>query len=152
MISVLPIVEELRLMKHFIEGEKMMSMLTRNLGKEDTRWTLATCTMVSSCQDVSPAGSRRCSCLGARIRTVRVWSRAVSEPSRISQCPEKRSRPQVWAFSVLLGPSRGLLWPSRGLLGDSRTFWDLLGPSGTVSDLLRVLSGLLLPSQSHLWT
>ena len=72
MIPVLPIVEELRLMKHFIEGEKMMSMLTRNLGKEDTRCTLATCTIVSSCQDVSPAGSRRCSCLGARIRTVRV--------------------------------------------------------------------------------
>ena len=105
MISVLPIVEELRLMKHFIEGEKMMSMLTRNLGKEDTRWTLATCTMVSSCQDVSPAGSRRCSCLGARIRTVRVWSRAVSEHSRISQCPEKAP---TRTFSLLEAPTSAL--------------------------------------------
>ena len=90
-------------------------------------------------------GSLQCTMLSAH-------SRAVNEPSRISQCPEKGRRPPVWAFSVLLGPSRGLLGPSRGLLGDSRTFWDLLGPSGTFSDLLRVFSGLLLPSQSHLWT
>ena len=95
-------------------------------------------------------GSLQCTKLSAH-------SRAVNEPSRISQCPEKGRRPPVWAFSVLLGPSRGLLGPSRGLLGDSRTFWDLLGPSPTFlgssqgfSCLLRAISGRRVPLRA-LW-
>ena len=97
-------------------------------------------------------GSLQCTKLSAH-------SRAVNEPSRISQCPEKGRRPPVWTFLVLLEPSRGLLRPSRafsGLLGafsgPSRGFSDLLGPPPTFSDLLRVFLGPLLPSQSHLWT
>ena len=73
-------------------------------------------------------GSLQCTKLSAH-------SRAVNEPSRISQCLEKGRRPPVWTFLVLLEPSRGLLRPSRafsGLLGafsgPSRAFWGLLGP------------------------
>ena len=57
-----------------------------------------------------------------------------------------------WFFLSLLGAFSGLLGPFRAFSGPSWGFSDLLGPPPTFSDLLRVFLGLLLPSQSHLWT
>ena len=72
-LNRLPIVEELRLMKHFTDGEKMISMLRLNFGKLDMRWTLATWVMVSSCHEISPSGCKWWSKEGDRKFTVWVW-------------------------------------------------------------------------------
>ena len=72
-IRLLPIVEVVRLMKCFLDGEKIMLMLRLNLGKFETRWTLASWNIVSTCQDISPSGRYRISWTGWRILTLCIW-------------------------------------------------------------------------------
>ena len=72
--SCLPITSELSDMSTAWGGwQKMISMLTPNLGKFETRWTLDTWRMESSCQKTSPSGLRRNWCLFGLMDTTSVW-------------------------------------------------------------------------------